>query len=93
MAEHLSCEQNVTVGAEHIVMTCGTAGALNVILKALLDPEDEVLIPVPCFMEYCFYIDNHGDRVKFVPTRPDFSLDFDAMAAAITSASLASGLP
>jgi aspartate aminotransferase len=65
-------------------MTCGAAGALNVILKALLDPGDEVLTPMPCFVEYRFYADNHGGVLKMVPTRPDFSLDTDALEQALT---------
>jgi aspartate aminotransferase len=64
-------------------MTCGAAGALNVILKALLDPGDEVIVPTPCFVEYKFYVDNHGGVIRLVPTREDFTLDVDAIAAAI----------
>jgi aspartate aminotransferase len=84
IAEYLSNEQGVSVSAKEIFMTCGAAGALNVILKALLDPDDEVIVPTPCFVEYRFYADNHGGKVKFVPTHADFSLDIDAIAAAIT---------
>jgi aspartate aminotransferase len=65
-------------------MTCGAAGALNVALKAILDPGDEVLTPEPCFVEYGFYADNHGGVLKTAPSRPDFQLDLEAMAAAIT---------
>ena len=65
-------------------MTCGASGALNVALKAVLDPGDEVLTPVPCFVEYKFYADNHGGVLKTVATKPDFELDPDAVAAAIT---------
>ena len=84
IAEYLSNEQGVLVGEKEIFMTCGAAGALNVILKALLDPGDEVIVPTPCFVEYRFYADNHGGKVKFIPTHADFSLNIDAMAAAIT---------
>jgi aspartate aminotransferase len=66
-------------------MTCGASGALNVALKALLDPGDEVLTPIPCFVEYKFYADNHGGVLKTVATKPDFELDPDAIAAAITA--------
>jgi aspartate aminotransferase len=65
-------------------MTCGAAGALNVALKAILDPGDEVLTPTPCFVEYGFYADNHGGVLKAAPSRSDFQLDLEAMAAAIT---------
>ncbi len=65
-------------------MTCGAAGALNVILKTVMDPGDEVVTPAPFFVEYGFYADNHGGRLTTVPTRPDFSLDLSAIADAVT---------
>ena len=65
-------------------MTCGAAGGLNVILKALLDPGDEVITPSPFFVEYRFYADNHGGMLKTVATNPDFTLDLAAVADAIT---------
>ncbi len=64
-------------------MTCGAGGALNVIFKAILDPGDEVIVPRPYFVEYAFYVDNHGGVLKPVPSRPDFDLDLDAIEAAI----------
>ena len=84
IAEYLEGEQEVSISCDEIIMTCGAAGALNVIFKALLDPGDEVLTPTPCFVEYRFYADNHGGILKMVGTRPDFTLDLDAIAAAIT---------
>ena len=84
VAAYLSKEQGVDVSGSEVIMTVGAAGALNVILKALLDPEDEVLVPTPCFVEYKFYTDNHGGVFKTVTTTEDFSLDIDAISAAIT---------
>ena len=84
IAGYISQDQGVAVTADHVIMTCGAAGALNIILKAVLDPGDEVLSPQPCFVEYHFYTDNHGGVFKTVSTHDDFSLDMDAMAAAIT---------
>lgn len=60
------------------------AGALNVILKSLLDPGDEVIILKPFFVEYPFYIENYNGVVKYVSTKPDFSLDPDAISKVIT---------
>ena len=85
IAGYLSREQEVPVTGRQIIMTCGAAGALNVVLKTLLDPGDEVLCPAPYFVEYGFYADNHGGILKSVPTRPDFTLDLEAMAAAVTA--------
>lgn len=83
VADYLAAEQGVVMEAPDIVMTCGAAGALNVIFKALLDPGDEVIVPTPCFVEYRFYVDNHGGVLRMVPTQADFSLDLGAIAAAI----------
>jgi len=84
VAEYLSKEQQAAVTEKEILMTCGASGALNVALKAILDPEDEVLTPIPCFVEYKFYADNHGGVLKTVQTAPDFELDLEAIAGAIT---------
>jgi aspartate aminotransferase len=50
-----------------------------------LDPDDEVIVPAPYFVEYGFYAENHGGRLKVVSTRDDFSLDLGSIAAAINS--------
>jgi aspartate aminotransferase len=84
VAEYLSKEQQAPVTDKEILMTCGASGALNVALKAILDPGDEVLTPIPCFVEYKFYADNHGGVLKTVQSGPDFELDLDAIADAIT---------
>ncbi|MBW2019560.1 MAG: pyridoxal phosphate-dependent aminotransferase [Deltaproteobacteria bacterium] len=84
VAEFLSSEQDFEVTADEVIMTCGAAGALNVILKAILGPGDEVITPAPYFVEYGFYVDNHGGVLKTVPTRSDFTLDLEAIRAAMT---------
>jgi aspartate aminotransferase len=85
VADYLAKEQQAPVTEKDVIMTCGASGALNVALKAVLDPGDEVLTPVPCFVEYKFYADNHGGVLKTVATKPNFELDPDAVAAAITA--------
>jgi aspartate aminotransferase len=57
---------------------------LNVALKAILDPGDEVITPTPYFVEYTYYADNHGGILKTVATTSDFDLNIDAIADAIT---------
>ena len=85
VAEYLAEEQQAPVTDREILMTCGASGALNVALKTILDPGDEVLTPAPCFVEYKFYADNHGGVLKTVSSKPDFQLDLDAMTDAITA--------
>jgi len=84
MAEKVSGEQGVTLDFSHVVMGVGAAGAMNAVLKAILSPGDEVLVPAPYFVEYGHYARNHGGVLKTVPTKEDFSLDTQAIAAALT---------
>lgn len=83
LAAKISTEQGVTIGAGDVLMTCGAAGGLNVTLKAILDPGDEVILLSPYFVEYNFYVDNHGGVAKIVATGPDFDLDMKAIVEAI----------
>jgi aspartate aminotransferase len=84
VADYLSEEQQTELSENEVIMTCGAAGALNVILKTLLDPGDEVITPAPYFVEYNFYVANHGGFLKIVSTNPDFTLNIDAISAAIS---------
>jgi len=84
VARKISKTTGVTIAADHIVMSCGAGGALNVILKSLLDPGDEVIIIKPFFVEYPFYIENYDGVVKYAATKPDFSLDIAAISKALT---------
>lgn len=83
IASRLAAEQRVPVEGKHIVVTCGAAGGLNIVFKALLEPGDEVLVSSPYFVEYGFIADNHGGTLKTVPTLPDFGLDVVAIEAAL----------
>lgn len=84
IAEYLVQHYNIPLTEHDIVMTCGAAGALNVVLKTVLDPGDEVLCPRPYFVEYGFYADNHGGVLKTAPTNADFSLNIETLAEAVT---------
>jgi aspartate aminotransferase len=84
VAEYLSERNPARFGPEHIVMTVGAGGALNVVMKTILNPGEEVIIPSPYFVEYNFYLDNHQGIPRVAPTRPDFSLDLSAIEAAFS---------
>ncbi len=84
LAHRLSEEQGVGIDQGDVLMTCGAAGALNVLLKSILDPGDEVIILSPFFVEYKFYVDNHGGVTTVVPTDSEFNLDLEAIEAALT---------
>jgi aspartate aminotransferase len=68
---------------DHIIMTVGSAGGINVVLKSLLDPGDEVIVPCPYFVEFRFYIENHRGVMRLVDTKDDFQLDIDKIKGAI----------
>ena len=51
----------------HIVMTCGAAGGLNVVFKTILNPNDEVVVFSPYFPEYLSYVDNFNGKVVISP--------------------------
>jgi aspartate aminotransferase len=85
VAEHLCAVTGLSFTHNEIVMTCGAAGALNVVLKAILNAGDEVVIFAPYFVEYVYYIDNAGGVPRIVPTDSLFEPDLKALDESITS--------
>lgn len=71
--------------AHNITMTVGAAGGLNVILKALLDPGDEVIVFAPYFGEYRSYVSNYdGVIVEISPNTENFQPKLDEFEKKIT---------
>jgi aspartate aminotransferase len=84
VAQKLQRETGLAFTADDVFMTVGSAGACNVILKSILDPGDEVIVLMPCFSEYQFYIANHAGTMVPVETDEAFLPDMERIAAAIT---------
>lgn len=84
VAAMLQRETGLDFVAQDIFMTVGSAGACNVILKSILDPGDEVIVLMPCFSEYAFYVSNHAGKLVQVETDDHFLPDVARIAAAIT---------
>ena len=84
VAGMLTRETGLDFVAEDVFMTIGSAGACNVILKSILDPGDEVIVLMPCFSEYQFYVSNHAGKLVQVETDENFLPDVGRIAAAIT---------
>ena len=84
LARRLAASTGLPFAAEHLIMTSGAAGAINTVLKSILDPGDEVIVLNPYFPEYRFYIENHGGKVVPVETTADFLPDPRRIAAAVT---------
>jgi len=85
VAEYASRLYAVELDAASILMTCGAGGALNVILKALLDEGSEVITIAPYFAEYRFYIENHGGQMVTVKAGADFLPNVAAIQAALSA--------
>ncbi len=84
VARRMADRTGLPFTAGHILMTVGSAGACNIYLKSVLDPGDEVIVLMPCFSEYPFYILNHAGRMVPVETDENFLPDAGRIAAAIT---------
>ena len=84
VADMLKKKSGLPFSVEHIIMTNGAAGGLNVALKTILNPGDEVIVLNPYFVEYKFYIDYHGGIMKLVDTNKDFTLNIDKIKTNIT---------
>lgn len=73
VAESLNVRFDTAFAADNIIMTVGAAGGLNVVLKALLNPEDEVIVFAPYFGEYRSYVGNYdGVLVEISPDTETF---------------------
>ena len=83
VAAQLSEETGLPFTEDHVLMAVGAGGALNVALKTLLDPGDEVVVFAPYFVEYLFYADNHAGKCQVVPPDDRFLPDLDAFRAAL----------
>ncbi len=85
VADALNRRFGTAYGAENLLMTVGAAGGLNIILKVLLNPGDEVIVFAPYFSEYNNYVANCDGKIVVIP--PDtatFQPDPGRLAAAIT---------
>ncbi len=79
IATQLNKESKIKFNGSNVVMTCGAAGGLNVVLKSILNEGEEVIILSPYFVEYVFYIDNHGLKCKIVETDENFLPDIEKL--------------
>lgn len=71
IADNINKRFDTHFSVENIIMTVGAAGGLNVILKTLINPGEEVIVFAPFFGEYRNYIANVDGKVVVVP--PDTS--------------------
>jgi aspartate aminotransferase len=85
VAGALKRDTGVDIRPENIIMTVGASGALNVIFKTILNPGEEVITFSPIFVDYRFYIENHGGVVVVIPPNfPSFEPDPEVLYSYIT---------
>ena len=73
-------------GEQNIIMTVGAAGGLNVILKTLLNPGDEVIVIAPYFGEYNSYVSNYDGKIVVVsPNTETFQPNLEELEQKITA--------
>lgn len=86
VAKSLNERFGTNFAAKNILMTVGAAGGLNVILKTLLNPGDEVIVFAPYFGEYRSYVDNFdGKIVEISPNTEDFQPKLEEFEQKITA--------
>jgi len=84
VASYASGLYEVPLGAGDIVMSCGAGGGLNVVLKAVTNPGDEIMAISPYFVEYGFYVENHGGTLVAAPSGPGFLPSLENISRALT---------
>lgn len=85
IAQSLNDKYGTAFNQNNILMTVGAAGGLNVILKTLLNPKDEVITFAPFFVEYRSYVKNYGGELVVVsPNTIDFQPNLEEFRAKIT---------
>lgn len=84
IASYINKNNNSSLTKENIIMTCGAAGGLNIILKTILNPEDEVIVIAPYFGEYKNYVANFDGKLVVVSSNTDtFQPNIDELEKAI----------
>ena len=86
IAQSLNCRFGTAFSAKNLIMTVGAASGLNVILKTILNPGDEVVVFAPYFLEYGAYIKNYdGKIVEISPDTETFQPNLQELKEKITA--------
>ena len=86
IASHLGKKYNLKLTSNNLIMTCGAAGGLNILLKTLLNPGDEVITFAPFFGEYKNYANNFQGNLVVVSSNPEtFEPNLEELKEKITN--------
>ncbi len=84
VAKKVKDDNNVSYEINEIAIMTGAKQALSCALMAIVGDGDEVIIPVPCYVSYPDMVKLSGGTPILVERNEDFSLNLDAIEAAIT---------
>ena len=85
VANNINKNQGTSFTEKNIIMTVGAAGGLNIILKTILNPNEEVIVFAPYFGEYANYVANYdGKLVVIAPNLDDFQPNLKELEETIT---------
>ena len=86
IAQSLNRRFGTDFSAKNLIMTVGAASGLNVILKTVLNPGEEVIVFAPYFLEYGAYVKNYdGKIVEISPDTETFQPDLEELERKITA--------
>ena len=86
IAEHLNGLYGTSYKAENLLMIVGAAGGMNVFMKTILNPGDEVITFSPYFTEYRAYVTNYDGKLIEIPCDAEtFQPDVEALAANVNA--------
>ena len=76
IADNLNMRYGTAFTENNLIMTVGAGSALNVCLKTLVNPGEEVIVFAPYFLEYGAYVRNYdGVLVEVAPDTDTFQLN------------------
>lgn len=86
IAKSLNRRFGTAFSAKNLIMTVGAASGLNVVLKTILNPGEEVIVFAPYFLEYGAYVKNYdGKLVEITPDTTTFQPNLEELEAKITA--------
>jgi aspartate aminotransferase len=85
VADALSQSHGLAFRFRDVALTSGAMAALQIALRTAAEPDGEVVIPTPCWIDYPLYARHVGLRARTIELEPPrFDLSADALAAALT---------
>ena len=75
VAKNLNKRFSTDYNESNIFMTCGAAASLNIIFKAIIEPNDEIIVNIPYFPEYKVFIEGQGGKPVFAKCSENLYLD------------------